>query len=275
MYTTRLKSTIDKLTETEKKIGIYIEKNLDKIKATHMSSYEFAKELNVGQATIIRFSKKLGYKSFRELQLDLTNSAEKQTIKEIAADESISKTNFKIMKQYQDVVDSTYVLNTEDAIRDTVNFIKSSNNILIFGVGNSNLFAEYFSNQLRKIGILSLHSSNAHTTYTMIAKMTSNDLVILFSESGETEEIVKAAKLAHAKSIPLISITRMVQNQLYQYSDVILKTVNRFSDTRLEAMSIRCSQLYLIDMIYLNLFKTDYQTYKAMIDESETLIREK
>ena len=40
------------------------------------------------------------------------------------------------------------------------------------------------------------------------------------------------------------------------------KTINPISDTRLEAMSIRCSQLCLIDMIYLNLFKQIMEKYR-------------
>lgn len=274
MYITRLKSAMDTLTETEKRIGTYIEKNLDKMKASKPSSYAFAEELKVGQTTVIRFSKKLGYKSFRELQLDLSSSAEKLEIEEISIDESISKTNFKVMKQYQDVVDSTFVLNTERALQSAVNHIKDANRILIFGIENSNLFAEYFSNQLRNIGFFTFHSSNPHAAYTMIAKMNEHDLVILLSDSGETQEILKAARLSKKRAVPIISITRMAKNKLQDYSDVVLKTVNRTSDSRLEAMSIRCSQLYLIDAIYLNLFKTDYEAYKDMIDESVSFIRE-
>ncbi len=273
MYITRLKSSMDTLTDTEKRIGTYIEKNFDKMKSDKLSSYAFAKELNVGQTTVIRFSQKLGYKSFRELQLDLSSTAEKMEIEEISVAESVNKTNFKIMKQYQEVVDSTYVLNTEEAIQETVNHIKKANRILVFGMDNSNLFAEYFSNQLRNIGFFSFHSSSPHTAYTMIAKMHENDLVILLSDSGETKEILKAAKLANKRSVPLVAITRMAKNRLQEYSDVVLKTVNRTSDSRLEAMSIRCSQLYLIDAIYLNLFKTDYENYKDMIDESIAFVR--
>ena len=36
-------------------------------------------------------------------------------------------------------------------------------------------------------------------------------------------------------------------------------------------MTMRCSQLCLIDMIYLNLFKTDYERYLKALDESKTL----
>lgn len=270
MYISRFKASIDSLTKTEKIIGKFIEENLNIVHT--MSSYEIAEKLEIGQTTVIRFTQKLGYKSFREFQLDLTSSLSKLEVEEISAKESTNKTNFKIMKQYQDVVNLTYAQNEDKDIDDTVNYIKNAEKILIFGMGNSNLFAEYLSNQLIKIGFFSICSSNPHNVYTMIAKMSTKDLIILISETGETSETVKAARLAYKKSIPIVSITRMAKNKLHQYSNVILKTINPISDTRLEAMSIRCSQLCLIDMVYLNLFKTDYGKYKEMIVESETLI---
>lgn len=272
MYISRFKASIDTLTETEKKIGRFVEENLNI--ANTMSSYEIAERLDVGQTTVIRFTQKLGYKSFREFQLDLTSSAAKIGVEEICPKESTNKTNFKIMRQYQDVINLTYAQNEDADIDSTVNYIKNAEKILIFGMGSSNLFAEYLSNQLINIGFFSICSSDPHNIYTMIAKMDHKDLIILFSETGETKETVKAAKLAYKKDIPIISITRMAKNKLHQYSNVVLKTINPISDTRLEAMSIRCSQLCLIDMIYLNLFKTDYEKYKEMIVESEELINE-
>ena len=37
-------------------------------------------------------------------------------------------------------------------------------------------------------------------------------------------------------------------------------------------MTLRCSQLCLLDMIYLNLYKTDFEHYEKIIAESEKLL---
>ena len=66
-------------------------------------------------------------------------------------------------------------------------------------------------------------------------------------------------------------MTRMIKNSLYEYSDLVLKTVNYLSETRLEAMTMRCSQLCIIDMILLNLYKTDFSHYSKIIERSERL----
>ncbi|MEH2960152.1 MurR/RpiR family transcriptional regulator [Candidatus Merdisoma sp. JLR.KK006] len=269
MYNARLHTVSDKLTKAEKKIADYLE---DYTKEGQiMTSYELAKQLNIGQSTIIRFSKKLGYNSFRDLQVDLVHTPTASAIEDIAINESTHATNFKITKQYQEIIDLTYAQNNDAIIEETIRRIKGANRILIHGIGNSNLFAQYFANQLTTIGVVTFTSGNNHVIYSAISCYTPEDLVILISESGETPEILQAAKIAQNHLVPVISMTRAVKNKLYDYSDIILRTVNRMSRTRLETMTMRCSQLCLIDMIYLNLFKTDYERFLNALDNSRTI----
>ena len=79
MFQVKLKSTYDSLTKSEKKIANFIMKNFEKAK--NMTSYEISNKVNVGQATVIRFSKKLGYVSFNEL-INSINKLEQEDILE-------------------------------------------------------------------------------------------------------------------------------------------------------------------------------------------------
>lgn len=269
MYTTRLRAVSDKLTNKERKIASYLESNPQQSRI--ITSYELATQLGIGQSTIIRFSKKLGYNSFRDLQVDLINSPSPTAIEDISVDEPTNATSYKITRQYQEIIDLTYAQNSDVTIEKVVECIRNADRIQIHGIGNSNLFAQYFANQLTTIGVLACCCNNNHVAFSTISCFGPEDLVILISESGETPEIIQAARIAQSHGTPVISMTRAVKNKLYDYSDLILRTVNRMSRTRLETMTMRCSQLCLIDMIYLNLFKTDYMRYLKALDESKTL----
>lgn len=270
MYIGRLHAAQDKLTQTEQQIAQYL--------ATHstalgdVTSYDIAEALGVGQSTIIRFAKKLGYQGFRQLQLDLITGGDSAPVEEISVEESTEMTNAKIMRQYQDIVSLTHALNHEDTIDKAVSLIRRSKQVIVYGVGNSYLFAEYMGNQLRKMGISAYSTVNTHIMYSTVSHASQQDLLILISESGETREILKAAQLAHDAKVPVIAITRMVKNTLYEFADIVLRTVNNLTRTRLEAMTIRCSQLYVIDMLYLNLYKTDYTRYNQIIQQAELLL---
>ena len=269
MYTTRLRAVSDKLTNTEKKIASYLETNPQQSRI--MTSYELAAQLDIGQSTIIRFSKKLGYNSFRDLQVDLINSPSPEGIEDISVDESTNATSYKITRQYQEIIDLTYAQNSDVTIEKAVEYIRGARRIQIHGIGNSTFLPSILPTSLRPSACSPPAAAITMWVYSTISCYGPEDLVILISESGETPEILQTARIAQSHGVPVISMTRAVKNKLYDCSDLILRTVNRMSRTRLETMTMRCSQLCLIDMIYLNLFKTDYSRYLKALDESKTL----
>ena len=122
MYTTRLRAVSDKLTNTEKKIASYLESNPQQSRI--MTSYELATQLDIGKSTIIRFSKKLGYNSFRDLQVDLITSPSPAAIEDISVDEPTNATRYKITRQYQEIIDLTYAQNSDVTIEKAVQYIR-------------------------------------------------------------------------------------------------------------------------------------------------------
>lgn len=271
MYQEKLHQVCEELTQSEKIIADFFEKHA--LEARSFTSYQLAERLNIGQSTIIRFSKKLGYNSFRELLEDLSSSLTEEKVKEeIVVNEGTSSTNRKIIEQYQDMAELTLEFNPPQVIDQTVSALKNARKIIVFGFGNSNLFAEYISNQWLKMGLDSFCSSNSHIIFSMLSQLLPHDVLFLISESGETPEILKAARIAGHQKVIVIAMTRIQKNRLHNYSDIVLKTVNYETHTRLNAMTLRCSQLCLLDMIYLNLYKTDFEHYEKIIAESEKLL---
>lgn len=71
--------------------------------------------------------------------------------------------------------------------------------------------------------------------------------------------------------MPIIAMTRMAKNTLHSYADLILKTVSFETETRLNVTTMRCSQLYLIDALYLNIMKSNFNKFSKMIERAELL----
>lgn len=269
MLITKINSMIDTFSPTEKKIANYLVQNVSTIRT--MTSYEISQKLGIGQSNIIRFSQKLGYKGFRELQFD-ADGQDDELYREVNDNESTELTNNRIVHQYINLSKATNSLNGPETIDKCVKKIINSERIMVYGVGNSNLFAEYMSNNLLKMQFNSFSSSNAHIVFTKVSGLNSNDLVILVSETGETREIIKIAKIAKNHGIPIMAITRLAKNRLLKLADYAIYTCNDLSDSRLNATTIRCSQLLVIDMLTLNILKSNYQVYRGYIDESERLL---
>lgn len=271
MFISKLNTIRNSLTPAEVKIANYIQNNLSQLKT--ITSQELAEEIGIAQSTIIRFSKKLGYGSFRELLVDLAAQEKDELIsEEIKIKEPNADTIKKICLQVQEIAQITADINDAMTLEKAANLIQRSKSHIIFGIGSSNLFAEYFSNQLIKMGISCYTSTSAHTIYSLIDNAAKDTVIILISETGETKEIVKAAALAKEKGLQIIAMTRGVNNPLHEYADILLKTVTFETETRLNVTTMRCSQLFLIDVLYLLILKSDFKSKNKIISRSNQLI---
>lgn len=270
MFKAKLKAVYQDLTQSEKLVADYILEHIDDIKT--ITSHQLAINTNIGQSTIIRFSQKLGYGSFRELLADLS-AIPRQDIyrEEIQIHESMNDTNRKIIAQYQDIVEITFQNNKAEIIQQACDMLTRFKKVITFGIGSSNLFCEYLANQLVKMGLLCITSQTPHTIYSLIDQSRKDTVLFLISESGETHEVIKAASIAKERGVPIIAMTRMSKNPLHGYADLLLKTVAFETQTRLNITTMRCSQLYLIDALYLNIMKSNFTKYNKIIARSEVL----
>ncbi len=261
MFKAKLKAVYQDLTQSEKLVADYILEHIDEIKT--ITSHQLALNTHIGQSTIIRFSQKLGYNSFRELLADLSAIPRQDLVREeIQVSESMNDTNRKIIAQYHDIVEVTFENNKEETIQQACEMLTSAKKIILFGIGSSNLFCEYLANQLVKMGLLCVTSQTPHTIYSLIDQSKKDTVLFLISESGETREVIKAASIAKEHDMPIIAMTRM---------DLILKTVSFETETRLNVTTMRCSQLYLIDALYLNIMKSNFNKFSKMIERAELL----
>ena len=274
MFQIKLQAVRNKLTKSEIKIADYLIENIGDLGT--MNSYDLAHTLGIGQATSVRFAKKLGYKTFRDLTdeikgMDYENIYEN----EINVKENLDLTNLKIVNQYKKIIEFTHDLNSSDDFMTIIRLISGASNIVIFGIGNSSIAASDFYKKLKMIGFNIFYSSDVHLTFSVISKLTEDDLLILISDSGETSEVVKAAELANENDILTVSITNFAKNKLNSISDFVLKSINfdLDMDVRIDSTASRISQLMILDTLFINILKEDFDKYKKMIQVNNKAVK--
>ena len=274
MFQIKLQAVRNKLTKSEIKIADYLIENIGDLDT--MNSYDLAHTLGIGHATSVRFAKKLGYKTFRDLteeikEMDYENIYEN----EINVKEHLDLTNLKIVNQYKKIIEFTHDLNSSDDFMTIIRLISGASNIVIFGIGNSSIAASDFYKKLKMIGFNIFYSSDVHLTFSVISKLTEDDLLILISDSGETSEVVKAAELANENDILTVSITNFAKNKLNSISDFVLKSINfdLDMDVRIDSTASRISQLMILDTLFINILKEDFDKYKKMIQVNNKAVK--
>lgn len=269
MLQAKIRSMIQRCSKSELKIIEYIRNN--PIDPKIMTSSLLGKQLDISQSTIIRFTQKLGYSSFRAFLAEISVSS--QTPSEIDVDilsnEDTEITMQRLFSQYTDVLKMTMTEHLPEQLDDAVKLLKEAGRIVFFAVGGSSNMCEYFATHLIRYNMMVNHSYDVHTALYQITQCTEKDVVVIISESGETDEIKMAVNACKQLNVPILGITDRRKNTLGEASAVSLHTVIYSTNERLNVLRLRISQMFVIDLVVLALFKSNLDFYTKHINVSD------
>ncbi|HGR7192355.1 TPA: MurR/RpiR family transcriptional regulator, partial [Streptococcus pneumoniae] len=122
------------------------------------TSSEIVSKVKVGEGTLNRFCKKIGYSGFQELKLKMTKDILELESQKMSSDTFIDE----IKNNYLSIVESTRKLIDGRQIELAIKLIREANQILIIGVGSSGNAAREFESSLLRIGIISKTVIDTH-----------------------------------------------------------------------------------------------------------------
>ena len=114
--------------------------------------------------------------------------------------------------------------NIGDSFNKIINAIINCKNgkIIISGVGKSGIIAKKWSATFSSTGTPSFFLDASDASHGDMGQITSNDIVILISNSGQSEELKNIIQYASRnKNIKLIGITSKKDSLLYKNSDLV------------------------------------------------------
>lgn len=116
--------------------------------------------------------------------------------------------------------------NINKDFKRAVQFILDSRGrIVVTGVGKTGIIAQKLSATLSSTGTPSLFLHSAEAIHGDLGRVTKDDIVIVLSYSGESEEIKKLLPVLKKIGAKIISITGNTKSQMARYSDVVLNTL--------------------------------------------------
>jgi len=100
--------------------------------------------------------------------------------------------------------------------------LKSKGRVVVSGMGKTGIIAQKFSATLASTGTPSLFLHTAEAIHGDLGKVTGDDVVIILSNSGATEELKQLLPILKKIGAPIISLTGNSKSVLAKYSDVVL-----------------------------------------------------
>jgi len=107
--------------------------------------------------------------------------------------------------------------------KNAVNLIlKTKGRTIVSGMGKTGIIAQKFSATLASTGTPSLFLHTAEAIHGDLGKVTSDDVVIILSNSGSTQELKQLLPLLKKIGCKVIALTGNIKSVLAKYSDIVL-----------------------------------------------------
>ena len=100
--------------------------------------------------------------------------------------------------------------------------LKSKGRVVVTGIGKPGFIAQKVSATLSSTGTPSLFLHPAEALHGDLGRLMKEDVLVAFSNSGQTEELVKLLPLIKRIGSKLIAVTGNKKSMLAKYSDVVL-----------------------------------------------------
>lgn len=221
---------------------------------------DLARLCSTSLSTVARFAQSLGFSGYRELRVAVARTvtlAQAQqarfSLDTTAIDQEDEPPTIaaKIAAQEIDAIEKTALGLDAAALDRVARAVVAARRIDILGQAASSLTAQDLQQKLARIGCSVSHSPDPHLSLTAASLRTADDVVIAFSHSGETREVVRAVELARDAGALTVAVTGVSDSALALAADVALLTYAHESPFRMAAMTSRIAQLALVDMLFV------------------------
>lgn len=269
----------DTFSKKHKKLADYILENSDK--AILMPISELSGESGVSEATIVRFTYKLGYSGYREFQRALLDSIKYTltTLQRFDVSKDLGENELIHGQVNSDVndINSTFSNLDPAVIMNAAKEIDNSKRVFILGLRTSNILSKYLAHYLRMMSFdVILLEGTLVEPYEYLVHMEQEDILICISLPRYSQRTIQSAKLIYDKGLRIISLTDSESSPIFEYSTISLiarSSMNTFFDSMVSPMVIINTLLLGLSVITSRDIEKSFKELEEFWEKSKTYER--
>ena len=272
----KIKDLYGNMGHSERKIADWIMVNFQEI--IGLSINELATKCGCGEATIVRFSRRLGLSGYQELKLKIAQESANTAaggVIGIAEGDTCYEIFNKRIRDIAIALENTKAVLSSDEIENAAKAIQHARRIVIFGLGNSAAVAVDAQHKFLRAGLDAVAYCDNHMQAIAASHLHKGDVAIGISHSGASIDVVDALKTARETGATTICITNFGNSPINDHSDIILNTRADETKYSILAMSSRIAQLAIFDALYTYIVMNSNKAAVKAIKETETALLSK
>ena len=228
-----------------------------------ISITDLSAECEVAVSTVSLFCRKLKLAGFNDFKLELARAAlpggsnVSQLSGEILAVDSPGTVMGKVLHSVQEELSNAYHMLSAPSVTRAVDLLQGAGQVLCLGQGNHSVVAlaawAQFSTTSPKFKTI----QDSHMQTVALSTLTREDVVLYFSYSGATHEVLEAAEVIRGRGAKLILVTRYLNSPVSAYADTVLLCGPNEQPFQFGSSAALIAQLYVVEVLLNEFIRRD------------------
>ncbi|HZG79027.1 MAG TPA: MurR/RpiR family transcriptional regulator [Paenibacillus sp.] len=238
------------MTKAEKKVAEAVQANPEE--AVLYTITDLSEKAGVGETSVIRFCRKLGFGGYHEFKLAIAQhvvSEPRHFSGEVLEGDDAAVVLQKLTSRNARMIEDAGTLVSAASLEEAARALASGKRIHVFGVGSSGMTAMDAYYSFMRIGLAADVQRDGHIIAMSASLANEGDVVFGISTSGSTKDLVDTLRTAKANGATTICLTSQGRSPITQYADVVLLVPAKESPFQGGSLSTKIAQLHALDAL--------------------------
>ena len=254
------------LTAAEKKVADYV--IIHQQESQYMSISELAEACGVAEATISRFARRLNYKGYNAFKLAVAHSTAGRSAGnplsgQVLAEDGVSDVCQKLFAANVDAMEQTLSLLRPEDVTAAGDLLERADKVLCMGQGGSMVMAQeaahLFSTAFGKYFAV----TDSHMQAIAATQLGPRDVILYFSYSGATRDMVENCLLARERGAKVILVTRFPKSPGAALASVVLQCGANENPLQMGSVAARIAMIFVLDVLFSEVCRRDLPAFRA------------
>lgn len=251
----QLREEYESFTGAEKKIADYILSNQWECQGLGIA--ELSGECGVAVSTVSVFCRKLGLGGFNDFKIELARANTLSSGHRPAAldntepekGDTTEEIMHKACVRSQEILSRSHHMLAPEQVDRAVDLLHSAGQVLVLGQGNHSAIASLTWAQFSMTSSKFKTITDSHFQTIALSTLTKNDVVVYFSFTGATVEIMDAVEIIRKVGAKLILVTRFGHSPAAEFADAVLISGADEGPLEFGSSDALISQLYVVESL--------------------------
>ncbi|MCI9431323.1 MAG: MurR/RpiR family transcriptional regulator [Oscillospiraceae bacterium] len=262
----KISSAYYSLTAAEKKVADYV--IIHQQESQYMSISELAEACGVAEATISRFARRLNYKGYNAFKLAVAHSTAGRSAGnplsgQVLAEDGVSDVCQKLFAANVDAMEQTLSLLRPEDVTAAGDLLERADKVLCMGQGGSMVMAQeaahLFSTAFGKYFAV----TDSHMQAIAATQLGPRDVILYFSYSGATRDMVENCLLARERGAKVILVTRFPKSPGAALASVVLQCGANENPLQMGSVAARIAMIFVLDVLFSEVCRRDLPACRA------------